>query len=180
MKSIKKICCLSLIFIAFCSDKLHAQDKLNPINPYAKAIIEQGNKMAELFVKKDYQPYIKFCYPKLVVSLGGEQKMISTLKKLISKMESDGTSFLSLSLGEPLLPIAVGNEIQCVVPDTLIMKIPNGKIQALYAMIAISYDKGKRWYFIDTSGKNIEDMRKSYPNLSPKLFIPEKKIIKID
>lgn len=44
-----------------------------------------------------------------------------------------------------------------------------------YYIIAVSNDNGKLWKFIDTSGKSIESVRKYFPNLSSKLYIPNKK-----
>jgi len=44
-----------------------------------------------------------------------------------------------------------------------------------YSLIAISNDGGGHWFFIDTSGKNLETLRQSLPNLSTALIVPERK-----
>ncbi|KFF08823.1 hypothetical protein IX38_05190 [Chryseobacterium luteum] len=49
-----------------------------------------------------------------------------------------------------------------------------------YYIIAVSNDNGKLWKFIDTSGKSIESVRKYFPNLSSKLYIPNKKTTPIN
>lgn len=46
----------------------------------------------------------------------------------------------------------------------------------MYNLIAISTDKGANWTFIDTSGKDISTMEKTFPYLSSQLELPSKKV----
>jgi hypothetical protein len=54
------------------------------------------------------------------------------------------------------------------------MKVPEGRIVSKATLIAISNNNGKKWYFVDTAGKDFQTMRKTFPNLNEGLIIPEK------
>ncbi len=131
----------------------------------------QAESMAQLLLKSDFKSFSKFTHPKVIEMMGGEEKMIETLESGTKAMAAEGTGFLSISIGEPSKIISINNELQCTLSQTIEMKVPNGKLTAKSTLIAISTNNGKSWYFIDTSGKNIETMQKLLPNLSSDLVI---------
>jgi hypothetical protein len=53
------------------------------------------------------------------------------------------------------------------------MRVPGGRIVSQSTLIGISNNGGENWYFIDTSGKDIQTMKRSFSNLSEKLIIPQ-------
>ena len=146
----------------------------NGQSDYSKVIKEQAETMGQFLLKKDFGSFCKYTYPKIIGMMGGRKKMIETMDKETQKMLSEGTDFISVTLGEPSKITTIGNELQCTVPQTVEMKVPNGRLEAQSTLIAISIDKGKNWYFVDTSGKDIQTMKKILPNLSGELVIPEK------
>jgi len=99
--------------------------------------------------------------------------MIEVLENGSKEMESDGTRFLNVTFGEPSRIIVIKNQLQCTLPRTIEMKVPDGRLVVKSTLIAISTDKGKGWYFVDASGKDIQTLRKTLPNLSEELSIPE-------
>jgi len=147
-----------------------------PIYPsqYSKAISKQARIMGKLLLKKDFKSFSKYTYPKVVEMMGGKKKMIEVLKEGLKEMESNGTKILSVTIGEPSQIVAIENELQCTVPETLKLKVQNGTLITISTLIAISIDNGKNWYFVDTSGEDIQSMKKNLPNLSLDLVIPEK------
>ncbi|HYV93672.1 MAG TPA: hypothetical protein VE978_17995, partial [Chitinophagales bacterium] len=157
-------------FLGSCNGQAKPPDSSN----YFIQIKEQAEAMAQLLLKKDFKSFAKFTHPKIVEMMGGEQKMIEGMEKDLKEMESQGTGFLNVTIGEPSKVIVVNNELQSTVPQTIEMKVPNGRLVAKSTLIAISTDNGKTWYFIDTSGKDIQAMKKIFPNLSEELVISEK------
>jgi len=87
-------------------------------------------------------------------------------------MESEGIIILNVTIGEPSKIITYGNELQCILPQTIEMKVPNGRLFSKSTLIVISTDNGKNWFFIDASGRDIQTMNKIFPNLSTELTIP--------
>ncbi len=141
---------------------------------YSKTIKEQAELMGQLLIKKDFMSFSKYTYPKIVEMMGGRHKMVEVMEKESKEMLSEGTDFLNVTFGEPSKIITIGTELQCSVPQTIEMKVPNGRLIIKSTLISISIDNGKNWYFIDTSGGDIQTMKKALPNLSEELIIPEK------
>ncbi len=142
---------------------------------HSKTIKEQADIMGELLLKKDFSSFTKYTYPKVIEMMGGKQKMIAIMELGSKEMLSEGTDFLNVTIGEPSKIITIGIELQCTVPQTIEMKVRNGRLVTESTLIAISTDNGKNWYFVDTPGKDIQTMKKALPNLSGELVIPKKK-----
>ena len=169
------ILCSLLVFGA-CKQASSSEEKTtqNVNNAFAKQIKVQANAMAQLLLKKDYKSFSKFTFPKIKEMMGGEEGMVKMLEQYIGGMEANGYSFVSLTIDEPSDIVKSGNELQCVVPEKIEMKVPGGKAVSNAYLIAISEDNGNSWYFIDTSSMDIAKMKEVLPNLSAQLVIPEK------
>lgn len=141
---------------------------------FSKTIKEQAETMGQFLLKKDFSSFSKYTYPAIMEMVGGKHKMIEVLEKGSNEMHSNGMAILSISFGEPSVIITNGNELQSTLPQTIEMKVPNGRLIVTSSLIAISIDMGKNWYFVDTSDKDIQTMKKTLPNLSGKLIIPVK------
>lgn len=161
----------ALFFIVFFYSSTFGQSKNID---HALIIKEQAEEMVQWLLKKDFRSFCKYTYPKIIEMMGGQQKMVEFLEKSSKEMKSEGVEFLNITIGNPSDVIIVGNELQCTVPQTLEVKVPNGRVISQSTLIAISKDNGKQWYFVDTSGKDIQTMKKTLPNLSAELIIPEK------
>jgi hypothetical protein len=131
-----------------------------------------AEKMGKLFVEKNYEQYVKFVHPKILKMFGGEEKMIEFLKKTIEETENQGFTFKDVKIGEHSELIVSGNELQSIVPQILELKTKDGRLVSTSYLLALSPDKGKKWYFIDTAGKTLEQLKSIFPTLSNKLIIP--------
>lgn len=158
------------LFLFFCSS-FNGQTN---VEDYSSKIKRQAKKMGKLLLKGNFASFSNYTYPAIVEKMGGKEKMVEILKKGTMKMKSEGTAFLKVSFGEPSKIISIENELQCTMPQSIEMKVPNGKLISNSTLIAISLDNGKKWYFVDTSGKDIQTMKKLLPNLSSELIIPNK------
>jgi hypothetical protein len=138
------------------------------------ALKTQGDKMADHLMKNDFKKFSKYTYPKVIAMVGSVDKMIESMEKGFQEMKADSVTFQSVKIGSPSAILKVDSELQCTVPQIIEMKIRGGRLVTNSTLIAISTDKGKNWYFMDTSGKDIETMRKYFPNLSSELVIPAK------
>jgi len=133
-----------------------------------------AQKMGQLFIEKNYSQYVKYVHPKILKIFGGQDKMIEGLKKSLKRMEEEGFTINNVTIGEPSKIISTNPELQSVVPQLLELKTKDGRLVSTSYLIAISKDKGKTWYFIDTGGKTFEQLKSVFPSLNNKLVIPEK------
>lgn len=164
----------AIILLSFFLNVCTAQTKAVDTADHSKVIKEQAEEMGQLLLKKDYQGFAAFTYPKILTMMGGEAKMIAFLEKNAKEMESEGIGILKVTLGEPSEIIVQGKELQGTIPQIIELKVPDGRLVTRSTLIVISTNNGKKWYFLDTSGKDIQTMRKTFPNLSETLVIPKK------
>ena len=159
-----------IILLFFVFVIIHSQAQEPPASGVnLKASAQQ---MGKLFIEKNYEQYVKFVHPKILKMFGGEEKMIEFLKKTIEETENQGFIFKDVKIGEHSELIVAGNEIQSIIPQILELKTKDGRLVTTSYLLALSTDKGKKWYFIDTAGKTLEELRTMFPSLSSKLIIP--------
>lgn len=161
MRLIYTILCLSL------SLQLCAQT--NPKVTVKQAAINMGTAL----LTKDYDAFLETTYPKaLEATPGGAAKIISDLKKQVKTMEESGNSITGMWPGEPSDMIDTAGELQCTMPQYMKITMPNGLLTVQTTLICISPDKGRRWYFIDTVDRSLNDIRSLFTTISSKLVIP--------
>lgn len=161
------VLCLALFS---CNEKAKSEN----LTDEKQVVKEQAKKMGDFLLKKELKPFIKFTYPTIVEKMGGEERMIMIMEQGNKEMEAQGTIFSSVIFGEPSDIITTEEgELQCTLSQTIEMKVKKGRLVSKSTLIAISIDQGKNWFFIDTSGKDIQTMKKALPNLSNQLKIEQ-------
>jgi len=167
----KKIISILLFVICYVG---YSQD--NDINKriYTTEIVKQANDMANAFIKEDYKSFVKFLHPKFIQAVGGENKMEKIIEKSISQAKNQGISFLNITFDNPTKIVKSNKELQCTIVQHLTAKTKNGSVMNSSTLIAISIDNGKKWYFIDTTNKDIKQIRQLLPDLSPEIVIQKK------
>lgn len=160
-----------LIILALCAP-IFSFGQSTPGNKAAVKIA--AKEMGAALVRKDYPNFIKTTYPAAVEATGGgTQQLIKELQAQLEQMEKDGTTILAIWPGEPSAFVDTANELQCTIPQKMTMKLPEGKLTTETTLIALSPDKGKTWYFMDTADRSISKMREMFPNISSRLVIPK-------
>jgi len=139
-----------------------------------KALFEQANDMGKKFISQDYAGFIKYSHPTTIKAMGGEKKAAEKITTEMLDIGKDGIVVTNLTFGVPSKIITVKDELQCTVPQIMEMHVPGGKVTSTTTMLAISNDKGKNWYFLDTANYNFYDMKMLLPNLSEEIVIPER------
>lgn len=161
-----------LLLIAFfpCS----GQNNTNSVQKFYYVIKQQADSMGRMLLKKDTEKFLSYTSPKVLENMGGKERMIEVMDSAFKNMEKDGTIFLSVSFGHPSKILNMGKELQCTLPQIIEVQVPEGRVITHSTLIVISEDYGKTWFFVDTSGKDIQSMQVLLPNLSTELIIPEK------
>lgn len=160
---------LSCLIIVSHSDPLH-----KAFNSYREQILDNARKLSKAFTSRDYNTIADYTYPGILELVGGKVEMLKKLESDTKEMEAKGVKVISVTIGEPSDIYETEKEIQCILPQIITMEVPKGTMEAKSTLIAISSDNGKTWYFIDTSGNDIETIRKMLPNVSPEINLPPK------
>lgn len=160
---------LPFLFILL-SERGRAQDAA--VNPYANIIVREAKAMSGYLLKSDYKQFMQYTHPSLIKLAGGEAAFLKLLQKSMEDFSKQGITMQKADIGQPGPIVKSGTELQCIVPQTLELQMPDGRLRATSSLAAISLDGGKRWYFLDTQGKPIENLRKKIPSISPRLVVP--------
>jgi hypothetical protein len=164
----------TLVIILFSTVSYAQVDFVKLDSIQESSLSAQANKMAKAFINADYKAFVKYTYPKAVLMLGGEAKMIETLEKGLQEMNNQGFYFKSVSIGEHLEVAKAGNEVHTFVAQKLQMDVPNGTLIANSYLLAITKDNGKTWHFIDSSPLTKANIKELLPNYNLSLNIPAK------
>jgi hypothetical protein len=140
-------------------------------NPYEAIIMKQATDMAQALPKKDFATLARHTHPNLLKAMGGRERMIQQLTQQVAIMDQQGIRFSDIAIGKPSAVISAGNELQCIVPQSITVQTPKQKVRQTSSLIAFSLNGGKQWVFVDTQ-VGIEQIRKVIPTVSSKLVIP--------
>lgn len=153
---------LLLFIIVTLSSEAYSQ----PGSALKDSVASQAKTMAQAFLKKDYKTFASFMYSTMIKAMGGIDKAPDALYKSVSGLMSEGFSFEEISFGSVSDIVTNKGELQCTIPQFMKMKTPNGVVDNLRTLLAVSSDNGLHWKFIDTSKKSRETIKEFVPNLS--------------
>lgn len=141
---------------------------------YLDNMYKQANEMAAATLKGDYVSLLKYTHPTVIKTMGGEQKATATIKGASQKLKETGVKFKKVAIGKVTQCIVSKGNIQCVVPQIIDIEMMQQTIHSTSYLFGISYDGGKKWYFVDAN--NSEKLRKMFPEMDKKLVIPQIKL----
>jgi hypothetical protein len=130
--------------------------------------------MADAMVDGNYDLMVDCTYPSLIKKGGGRALMVEKITSQMEEMEKQGISFKDISFARPLKFVKAGTEIHTLIPESVLMNVPGGILKSNSYLIGITGDKGKSWYFVDTSNITNANVRQILPNYNLSLKIPAK------
>lgn len=146
-----------------------------PAQNLATTIKVQAMDMGNAVIKNDFNAFIKYMHPNIIAFAGGKEKLKAKMDSAYLKMKQFNVRFKRYWIGSPGEIVPYKNQLQTVLPESTTLITPLGELTAETAVIAISNDKGKNWWFIDTNVYQADKLKNILPDLSPKLVIPPRK-----
>jgi hypothetical protein len=140
----------------------------------------QANMVAKATIAGDYKTLVNNTYYKAVQMAGGKEKMIALVTESIKQMKTQGITFESAKVDAPNKFYKAGNEIHCLLPESIIMQLPSARIVSHSSMLGISSDGGKTWSFLDLNNASVVHLKQILPNFNPELQIPKATTERID
>jgi hypothetical protein len=101
--------------------------------------------------------------------------MIAMMNDGKAQMEQQGMAIESVTFGEPSKTVMAEGEVHCLLPQTLLLNVPGGKMKAESQLLAISTDNGAHWYFLDTAQMTMDNVKGFIPHYNSELLIPARK-----
>jgi hypothetical protein len=122
----------------------------------------------------EYEKVVQCTYPRVVEMVGGPQAMIKELQSGRAEVKKDGVDFQSVDTGKPKRLVAAGAELLGIVPTTLTMQVPSGRLLQKSYLLAVSPDDGRTWWFIDGAGLDADKVKQVIPKFPSTLKLPDK------
>jgi hypothetical protein len=142
--------------------------------PKASTVKKLAQQLGDWTIKGEYAKIIDSTYEGLVKELGGRDKAIQITEGIMKELADKGITFKSYKVGEPGKFHSKGDKTFVIVPTTVEMTIPDGKMIVTGYLLGISSNKGKTWTFADGAGVSKKALRdKLFPQLPVDLKLPE-------
>lgn len=138
-------------------------------------IKQEAQKCSKALLAGDYDSFVAYTHPRIVKAMGGKDAMIATLKQGMSQMKAGGATFLDVTIGQPSNPKRIGPWMTSIIPQHLVLKVPDGKLYSDSTLLGISEDDGKHWVFLDLGQVKKDQLDETFPELAGKITPPEKK-----
>lgn len=136
-------------------------------------IIRDAEKMGKSFIKNDYEKFVLYMPSRALTKLGGKSQVISKMAKEEKMMKSQKIKFRQVNFGEPSDILEKNNTLQAVLPQMTLMSVPEGVLNSKGHLLAISYNNGESWSFLDVSTMNSRQVKSLVPNFNTMLEIPK-------
>ena len=156
------ICLAILLFII--PTFTHAQD--------TALVKKQAQRFATASFNGDFKTVIDLTYPKLVGLSGGREEMEKLINERIESLKKQGIMKFDGSVDAPSKFYKAGTHIHCLVPETVILRMFNGRYVSRTYLLAISTDQGKSWTFMDVGKMPSDVLYKLLPDYNDDLVIP--------
>jgi hypothetical protein len=133
------------------------------------------NRMKQSLMDGDYPTFTSYIHPQVANLVGGKDKLIELTKESYKILEIEGYKISAVTIEYPAAIIDNSpDNLQTIVQENLTLKNKKGRLISKSYLIAISNDMGATWFFIETSGKTLDEMKSVFPFLNNNLVIPKK------
>lgn len=134
-----------------------------------------AQEIGAAMMKGDAVGVIDHTYPGVIDFIGGRDKAIQATQDAMKAIADKGFAFKSLTVDDPGKFFVEGANTFVVVPTTIEMTFPDGRVKARSYLLGISADHGKTWKFVDGSGvsRDARGRDQMLPKLPPGLKLPE-------
>jgi hypothetical protein len=160
MKLLSTIICSIL-----CTATLHAAD-------LDEAIMKEAQKCSDAAVAKDQEKTCAYMPAEVVQAMGGKEAVAASLKQASEYMSSKGISIVSSKVSKPTTRKEIKGTIYAIVPQEIVMKIPQGTLRQKAHMLAISKAPGSDWHFISITKETSTGIMELYPDLLGEITMP--------
>ncbi len=145
-----------------------------------EAIKARAQKCVQATADDDYEGIVACTHPLVIEMNGGKEHMLSILQQGSADMKSSGADIESVEIGEPQQLGQMPQLSYALVPQTIRMKVPQGKLIQDGWLLAISTDQGSSWNFVDATNLTDATLGQVFPELAGKIKLPAKTAPRIE
>ncbi len=131
-----------------------------------------AEKLAKALLHCEYEAFADLTFAKALALNGGRAGMIATLKSEMAKMKDQGISFRSVEIGDPHSLQPAGKLLLALVPQTIVLAVPDGQLTQQSNLLAVSGDRGASWTFFDVGNIDATQAKIVVPELPDSFKLP--------
>lgn len=141
----------------------------------SKSVVKKlAKEMADATTSGNYAKVIDYTHPAVLKEAAGRKEAVERIETVYRQIKDAGYSVTKYEVGDPGDFHTQGDNTFVVVPTSMEMKSPVGRIIARSYLLGISSNRGKSWKFLDGSGLQDEESReKMLPKMPATLTLPE-------
>ena len=164
-----RVVVLMIISLAFDCD-IHAQADSTF---WKNMALETASDLEMTFREHDFKAYALLNHPKLIEMMGTVDDFATMMEQQMKQIEAE-VQIDSIDFGVPFNFMKCDNSINCLLPQTLFMRISDTlAMRSTVYLLGVSENGGKKWYFVDaTNGEQYLDA--IVPNRCKVFAIPNK------
>jgi hypothetical protein len=132
----------------------------------------EAQACADALFSGDYGALIARTHPKIVAEMGGREQAVAAVEQGVASMFAEGVTIEGVTIGQPSAPVASGALVALFVPQTIILKSPQGRFRKPGHLLAVSEDGGGSWSFIDCSQLDAHSLQQYFPELADRINLP--------
>lgn len=155
---------LCLCAVLFCSVTTYAQDTV--------LVKRLADKFAKATFNSDFKTILSLSYPPLVKLSGGRDTMEKIMHERTAELKGRGVMQFDGWVNAPGPFYKAGDKVHVLFPETVVMKMINGRYISHSYLLGISEDKGKTWTFMDVGNMPANVLQHLLPDLSREMQIP--------
>lgn len=153
-----------LLSIIFSCNILLAQ------NDFTKVIHEFAEINVEAIKENDMDKRLALVHPNLIAMGGGKESYKSILESENDLMADQKIKIISAEFGAPGDIVKAGQELHCIVPQTLIVEFDGAEAEQTTNLLAASLDDGQTWKFVDLNHHDASSIKVFFPYYSDELM----------
>ncbi len=143
---------------------------------HEEVVLKGAEQWAAAMEKKKWKKVIALTHPKIVEMAGEEEAMLRQAEASDINFKRQEFAIEKIELSEPLNEVQSGEYLMSVVPVRITFQGPLGKVYSESSFLAVSGDGGVRWYYISMSQISMEELLTIFPDMSPDLAFPVKRV----
>lgn len=132
-------------------------------------IMRDAEGLKAAILGNDYEKLATYSHPLVLASIGGIETLKDAMSDMKNVLASQGTTIEDIRFGEIQQLISHKGEYQGVIKQKMIMKTPDGQKVTEDVLLMLSENRGRSWYFVSVSGRDLQKMRVFIPSLSEDL-----------
>lgn len=165
-KNYLRIAVISLILILVLGFSFYSYNN-RPLdeNTVRSNITSNLDAMSLALLDGEYEQFVAYNHPVMVLATGGKVKMEQAIKESIVALNRNGLIIKDINLKTVNTIKQDGKKVQAILTQEVIFDMEGAEKSDSQQMLAVSSNNGKSFKFINISGKKKEEITKYFPGV---------------